>query len=156
MSSGHVPEPKNFEPKKPVHLDAPKDDSISVQQLSKCDGRLPLLVNGILFSVELALYKGCLAWCCLSSVLFIGNGVAKQWTGLLRPSTTGSEPNLPTYVAIKGRVFDVSGNAAYAPKGQYHGMKTPFLPPFQLAKREVPPKQHAHFRSGRERDRHGC
>ncbi|MCJ1367252.1 hypothetical protein MMC16_006384 [Acarospora aff. strigata] len=69
MSSGHVPEPKNFEPKKPVSLDPPKDDPISVQHLSKCDG---------------------------------------------------TDPNLPVYVAIKGKVFDVSGNAAYAPKGQYH------------------------------------
>lgn len=39
----------------------------------------------------------------------------------------GTDPNLPTYVAIKGRVFDVSGNAAYALKGQYHGMRRPFF-----------------------------
>ncbi len=37
----------------------------------------------------------------------------------------GTDPNLPTYVAIKGRIFDVSGNAAYAPKGQYHGTPNP-------------------------------
>lgn len=32
----------------------------------------------------------------------------------------GSDPSYPTYVAVKGTVFDVSGNTAYAPKGSYH------------------------------------
>ncbi|KAI9804250.1 MAG: hypothetical protein M1833_007057 [Piccolia ochrophora] len=32
----------------------------------------------------------------------------------------GSNSNHPTLVAIKGKVYDVSGNAAYAPGGQYH------------------------------------
>ncbi|KAI4266995.1 MAG: hypothetical protein LQ337_008575 [Flavoplaca oasis] len=32
----------------------------------------------------------------------------------------GSTPSYPTYVAIKGTVFDVSGNTAYAPDGAYH------------------------------------
>lgn len=35
---------------------------------------------------------------------------------------TGSNPSsYPTYVAIKGVVFDVSHNQAYAPGGSYHG-----------------------------------
>lgn len=34
----HEPEPKRFEPKVPVQLDPPKDDPISVEELSKCDG----------------------------------------------------------------------------------------------------------------------
>ncbi|KAL8859374.1 MAG: hypothetical protein Q9178_004052 [Gyalolechia marmorata] len=29
-------------------------------------------------------------------------------------------PSYPTYVAIKGTIFDVSGNTAYAPGGSYH------------------------------------
>ena len=33
----------------------------------------------------------------------------------------GTNPDLPVYVAIKGSVFDVSGNGSYAPKGAYHG-----------------------------------
>jgi hypothetical protein len=33
----------------------------------------------------------------------------------------GTDPSRPTYVAIKGTIFDVSKNAAYAPGGQYHG-----------------------------------
>lgn len=37
---------------------------------------------------------------------------------------TGSDPSKPTLVAIKGTVFDVSGNDAYGPKGQYHGQYT--------------------------------
>ena len=31
-------ETKRFEPKQPVQLDPPKDDPISVEELSKCDG----------------------------------------------------------------------------------------------------------------------
>lgn len=31
-----------FEPKIPVNLDTPKDDSISVEELSKAKGELPL------------------------------------------------------------------------------------------------------------------
>ena len=34
----------------------------------------------------------------------------------------GTNEGHPTYVAIKGTVFDVSANKAYAPKGSYHGM----------------------------------
>jgi membrane-associated progesterone receptor component len=35
---------------------------------------------------------------------------------------SGTDPNRPTLVAIKGTVFDVSKNAAYAVGGQYHGI----------------------------------
>ncbi|KAI4150029.1 MAG: hypothetical protein LQ340_004306 [Diploschistes diacapsis] len=35
----HEPEPKNFEPKEPVKLDPPKDDPITVEELSKCNGQ---------------------------------------------------------------------------------------------------------------------
>jgi hypothetical protein len=38
---GHVEEPKNFAPKTPVNLDPPKDDPISYEELSKCDGTAP-------------------------------------------------------------------------------------------------------------------
>ena len=40
MSSTHAAEPKNFEPKKPVQLDPPKSDPISVEDLAKCDGKV--------------------------------------------------------------------------------------------------------------------
>ena len=63
-------EPKSFSPKKPVKLNTPKEDPITVSELKKCDG---------------------------------------------------SDPEKPTWVAIKGTVFDVSGNKAYQPGGQYHG-----------------------------------
>ncbi|EED23704.1 progesterone binding protein, putative [Talaromyces stipitatus ATCC 10500] len=32
----------------------------------------------------------------------------------------GTDPSRPTYVAIKGTIFDVSKKDAYAPGGQYH------------------------------------
>ncbi|CAG8949973.1 hypothetical protein HYFRA_00004305 [Hymenoscyphus fraxineus] len=57
-----------FQPKTPVNLDPPKDDPISQEFLSKCNG-----VDG----------------------------------GLC-------------YVAIKGKVFDVTGNKSYQPGGSYH------------------------------------
>lgn len=38
---------------------------------------------------------------------------------------SGTDPSRPTYVAIKGTIFDVSKNAAYAPGGQYHGKHIP-------------------------------
>ncbi|KAK0323557.1 hypothetical protein LTR82_005304 [Friedmanniomyces endolithicus] len=58
----------SFEPKQKVELDPPRDDAISLDYLSKCDG---------------------------------------------------SHPDYPTYVAIKGTVFDVTGNKAYGPEGSY-------------------------------------
>lgn len=36
--ANHVEEPKRFEPKKPVQLDPPKDDPITLDYLVKCDG----------------------------------------------------------------------------------------------------------------------
>ncbi|SMR42641.1 unnamed protein product [Zymoseptoria tritici ST99CH_1E4] len=57
-----------FEPKHKVDLDPPKDDIISLEYLSKCDGK---------------------------------------------------HEDYPTYVAIKGTVFDVTGNKAYGPEGSY-------------------------------------
>lgn len=32
---------------------------------------------------------------------------------------TGADPALPTWVAIKGKVYDVTGNKAYGPDGSY-------------------------------------
>jgi hypothetical protein len=41
-------------------------------------------------------------------------------------SFTGTDPSKPTLVAIKGTVFDVTGNASYDPvKGPYRGMHHP-------------------------------
>ncbi|MCJ1395026.1 hypothetical protein MMC18_007907 [Xylographa bjoerkii] len=80
-STGHVEEPKNFAPKNPPKLDAPKSDPITVEELAKCDG---------------------------------------------------ADESKPTLVAIKGTVFDVTGNASYAAKGPYRGMR-PRLPIFSIS-----------------------
>lgn len=40
----HVEEPKRFEPKKPVQLDPPKDDPITLDYLAKCDGAIHRVV----------------------------------------------------------------------------------------------------------------
>jgi predicted heme/steroid binding protein len=34
---------------------------------------------------------------------------------------SGTDASRPTYVAIKGIVFDVTRNSAYGPEGQYRG-----------------------------------
>lgn len=67
---------ERFAPKVPVQLEDPKDDPITVEELSKCDG---------------------------------------------------TDPNRPTWVAIKGIVFDVSKNPAYGPNGSYRGRLSPSL-----------------------------
>ena len=40
----------------------------------------------------------------------------------------GTNPDYPTYVAIKGTVFDVTGNKAYGPEGSYKGMSKDDVP----------------------------
>ncbi|MCJ1273599.1 hypothetical protein MMC21_001392 [Puttea exsequens] len=57
-----------FTPKDPPKLEPPRDETISVADLAKCDG---------------------------------------------------TDPKYPTYVAVMGTIFDVSGNSSYAPKGSY-------------------------------------
>lgn len=79
----------SFEPKTKVELDPPKDDVISLDYLSKCDGEL---------------HSSCTVHSCPSD-----------------GSIIGTNPDYPTYVAIKGTVFDVSGNKAYGPEGSYKG-----------------------------------
>lgn len=88
----HEPEPKRFSPKVPVQLDPPKDDLISQEELAKCDGM---------------------------SLRVLRPNPPRLMRG--SHSTTGTDPNRPTYVAIKGVVFDVTRNAAYGPSGQYRG-----------------------------------
>lgn len=79
----------SFEPKTKVELDPPKDDPISLDYLSKCDGMLRTLLS------------------------------RPVW--LAKEISIGSNPDYPTYVAIKGTIFDVSGNKAYGPDGSYKG-----------------------------------
>ncbi|EON61124.1 hypothetical protein W97_00335 [Coniosporium apollinis CBS 100218] len=69
MADGSGSQSKKFEPKTPVQLDPPKNDPISPEYLSKCDG---------------------------------------------------TNVDYPTYVAMKGTIFDVSGNKAYTPGAGYH------------------------------------
>lgn len=48
----------------------------------------------------------------------------KEWDLILANPTgygTGTDPTYPTYVAIMGTVFDVSGNTAYFSKNPYNG-----------------------------------
>lgn len=103
----HESEPKRFEPKVPVQLDPPKDDLITAEELAQADGTKTLASN-------LAHTHTHTFYTFLSLIWFVGLLIV-----LLIP---GTDPSRPTWVAIKGTVFDVSKNAAYAPGGQYHGM----------------------------------
>lgn len=87
----HVNEAKEFTPKEPPKLKPPKDDFISVEALSACDGKT------------------------LSYILHQPN------VSDLKNHSGTSSAN-PIYVAVKGTVFDVSGNEAYASSGAYHSM----------------------------------
>jgi hypothetical protein len=82
-----------FEPKVKVDLDPPKDDIISLDYLSKCDGA------------------------CFRS---LGPSL-KHITHKVIVAPLGKHEGFPTYVAIKGTVFDVTGNKAYGPEGSYKG-----------------------------------
>lgn len=97
-------ESKRFTPKVPVELDPPKDDPISVEELAKCDGMRvhPCTPHGFFphFPISNA-----------PSPRIIANFYY----------TTGTDPNRPTLVAIKGVVFDVSRNSAYGASGSYRG-----------------------------------
>lgn len=93
-------EPKSFAPKNPVQLDPPKDDPISVEDLAKCDGTSPHLAS--------------------TQSLPGTNELMVQ---------KGNSSTYPTYVAIKGTIFDVSGNSAYGPNGSYHGTSAAPAPP---------------------------
>ncbi|KAL9617726.1 MAG: hypothetical protein Q9160_007500 [Pyrenula sp. 1 TL-2023] len=104
--SGHVAEPKNFEPKTPVQLNPPKHDPISVEELAKCDGMNPSALS--------------------SSHLLRRGGLR----ALSNEAEEGTDSTKPTLVAIKGTVFDVSKNKAYGVGGQYHGKRT--IPPLSL------------------------
>lgn len=78
-----------FSPKEQPELNSPKDDLISFEVLSACDGK------------ELIIPK----W---------------PWITMIE-NRSGTTPSKPTYVAIMGTVFDVSGNKVYGPSGAYHG-----------------------------------
>ena len=111
MSSDHAPEPRNFAPKQPVQLDPPKSDPISLDYLSKCDGKDDR------WSLAGGTTSTSLRWSLISS------GNAHAYGSHIH---TGTNPEYPTYVAIKGKVFDVTGNSAYAPRGSYHGTASLF------------------------------
>jgi hypothetical protein len=98
----HETEPKSFAPKTPVDLAAPKDDPITYEELAQCDGASTPLQR--------------------TQPVLAGTVVNK---GLTWGMILGSDPSKPTLVAIKGTVFDVSRNEAYAPKGTYHGTAPP-------------------------------
>jgi hypothetical protein len=51
----------------------------------------------------------------------------------------GTDSSKPTLVAIKGTVFDVSRNPAYAPSGTYHGISSHVLPAPHIFPLPFPP-----------------
>ncbi|RKF54272.1 putative steroid-binding protein 3 [Erysiphe neolycopersici] len=82
-----------FEPKTPVNLAPPKNDPISPTELKKANGMFSNLSHRRKTSFFIIP---------TNFSLFIGR-----------------DSDL-CYVAIKGKVFDVSGNKAYLPGGPYH------------------------------------
>ncbi|POS82605.1 hypothetical protein EPUL_005168, partial [Erysiphe pulchra] len=87
-----------FEPKTPVNLAPPKNDPISPAELKKANGMFSNLSNPNIY-LEFS-------FCC-SIYISIREEKRRKTSDLC-------------YVAIKGKVFDVSGNKAYLPGGPYH------------------------------------
>jgi hypothetical protein len=138
--SGHVEEPKNFAPKTPVNLAPPKDDPITPEELSKCDGSSrPPPMSSTERERERERER---------EIEREGARHESENPLTLRSFPPGSDPSKPTLVAIKGTVFDVSGNDAYAPKGQYHGQSfirpSSSTPHITTPKTPTPPKQPHH------------
>ncbi|KAL4725380.1 hypothetical protein ACLX1H_007527 [Fusarium chlamydosporum] len=82
-----------FEPKTPVSLDPPKDDIISKAELAKANGTVTLFKK---------LSEAW--WYCLNDFV---------------PTHSATEGG-KCYVAIKGKVYDVTGNKAYLPGASYN------------------------------------
>lgn len=102
-------ENKKFEPKIPVELNEPKSDEITLEELSRNDGKATTPLR--------------------KSKNGQGNHMLRQKLCFF---AIGTNPERPTWVAIKGTVFDVSKNQAYKEKGQYHGTPTPRTHPPHL------------------------
>jgi predicted heme/steroid binding protein len=98
----------SFEPKTKIELDPPKDDIISLEYLSKCDGKL-------------SDYAGSRSRSLATIQMYYTHSTGRSDMAKI----IGTNPDYPTYVAIKGTVFDVSGNKAYGPDGSYKGKSNP-------------------------------
>lgn len=96
-------ERKSVMSKEVKDLAPPKDDPITLEELAKCDGTV------------VSAY-----FCVLHTLLY----ALERSTDL--DSMAGTDENRPTYLAIKGIVFDVSRNAMYKPGGSYHRMSIAF------------------------------
>jgi membrane-associated progesterone receptor component len=97
-----------FEPKKPVDLDPPKDDPISVDYLSKCNGQ------HLLYPPPNELYNAKLThFVCKGSTEGYPTYVAIK----VRPPLPS--PTAAAFTTLQGTVFDVTGNDSYGPEGGY-------------------------------------
>ena len=97
----------SFEPKQKVELDPPKDDPISQQYLSKCDGSCS--ISGRLCRTK------CLNFWIGSNPDYPTYVAIKVW--ILEAETD------EILTKSKGTVFDVSNNKMYGPDGSYKGIK---------------------------------
>jgi hypothetical protein len=100
--SNNVAQPAKTPSKDAPKLNPPKDDLITTAYLAECNGTVPV------------------------AILVVESGPA-EFPRSDKNNNVGTDPEKPTYVAIMGTVFDVSGNQSYAPGGSYHGKTAPFL-----------------------------
>ena len=94
----------SFEPKQKVELDPPKDDPISLEYLSKCDGGHSVIStsNVYLRLIKTGTQEGYPTYVAIK---------VSSTLSLSSPSRISSRS--------KGTVFDVTGNKAYGPDGGY-------------------------------------
>lgn len=101
-----------FEPKQKVDLDPPKDDPITLEHLSKCDG----MSDAIRAEVQI-----------LDPIRPIlkhsqARTPTTRHTLLSRLVVCEFQPETGKFDGEQGTVFDVSGNKAYGPEGSYKGI----------------------------------
>ena len=114
----HLEARKSFLPKQPVELAEPKSDAITYEELAQCDGECTHILLSAHSRAEQA----------PQAHLQPGPATGRRGACSKTPSSSstfstqplGTKDDKPTLVAIKGTVFDVSKNKAYAPGGSYH------------------------------------
>lgn len=113
---------ERFAPKVPVQLAPPKDDIITLEHLSKCNGRpciISLKVSASLTVFYKARMKAILHTLLSRWVHTVNFNYQKHSAGWVHIKIA------PQSDKLQGTVFDVTGKETYAPGKGYHGKPIP-------------------------------
>ncbi|VUC22632.1 unnamed protein product [Clonostachys rosea] len=103
-----------FEPKAPVTLDPPKDDPISLEELAKANGKSVWVQMS-----PCAEGQKCYVAIKACDLLLVLHRIDPPSLSLIAlPNCPGRRQS--NMVSIQGKVYDVTGKAAYQPGNSYH------------------------------------